>query len=272
MLRRFIVAGSIFLVSIAAVAAVHYGRGAVAKPGLGETAPVSEAAPVNENTAVVDHWRIKGALSEACTCNVPCTCNFGEGPSPHSYCYVVYAYDIREGHFNGVKLDGLRFGAAEGANGKAIYLDERASKEQRAALEALARKVMRVDGEHAGHDRLLGIKYVHIKQEYDDRGDLLDLGGVAGFKTNYIMGKDKTKPVVVLNNTEWAIAAAIKGKTEYLKIADAYGNKLSTRGTNSNHGDFEYDENSDIAELSCSSSCPSGVLADSHKHRVSKGQ
>ncbi|HEY6402533.1 MAG TPA: DUF1326 domain-containing protein, partial [Blastocatellia bacterium] len=51
-----------------------------------------------------DPWHISGALSEACTCSVPCTCNFGEGPSPHNYCHAVYAYGIKEGRYNGVKL------------------------------------------------------------------------------------------------------------------------------------------------------------------------
>src|SRR5262249_44468250 len=91
-----------------------------------------------------DHWQIKGALSEACTCSVPCTCNFGEGPSPHPYCYAVYSYEIREGNFNGVKLDGLRFGGMETAKGNAMYLDSRAQGDQRSALEALARKVLPV--------------------------------------------------------------------------------------------------------------------------------
>jgi hypothetical protein len=164
----------------------------------------------------------------------------------------------------------LRFGATEGAKGKAIYLDARASNEKRSALEALARKVMKVNGDRAGDDKLLGIHYVQIKQEYDDRHDLLDLGGAGSFKTNYIMGKDKTKPVVVLNNTEWAIPAAIKGKTEYLKINDQYGNKHSTQGTNSNHGDFDYDENSQLADMSCSASCESGIMKHTHKQRNEK--
>ena len=222
--------------------------------------------------AAADRWHIKGALSEACTCNVPCSCNFGEGPSPHSYCHVVYAYDIREGHFNGTRLDGLRFGAIEGASGKGIYLDVRATNEQRSALEALARKVMRVNGDRVGNNKLLGIKWVQIKQEYDDRHDQLDLGGAGSFKTNFIMGKDKTKPVVVLNNTEWAIPAAIKGKTEYFRISDQYGNKESTRGTNSNHGDFDYDENSQISDLSCGSSCDSRAPGEAHTHRMSKSR
>ena len=254
LIRKLIVATSVGLMSIVAVAAVHF-----------RTAPIKTDS--RESTATADHWHIKGALSEACTCNVPCTCNFGEAPSPHSYCYVVYAYEIREGHFNGITLDGLRFGATENAKGKGIYLDARASEKQRSALEALARKVMKVSGEHAGGDKLLGIKYVQIKQEYDDRHDLLDLGGAGSFKTNYIMGKDKTKPVVVLNNTEWAIPAAIKGKTEYFRINDEYGNKHSTQGTNSNHGDFEYDENSQLGDLSCSASCAADLKEGTHKHR-----
>src|SRR5262249_59511557 len=94
-----------------------------------------------------DHWQIKGALSEACTCSVPCTCNFGEGPSPHPYCYAVYSYEIREGSFNGIKLDGLRIGGMETAKGNAMYLDARARDDQRPALEAVARRVLRVDGD-----------------------------------------------------------------------------------------------------------------------------
>ena len=255
MIRKLIVSTSLVLISIAGFAAVKYRTAILTKPDSVDA------------KASVDHWHIKGALSEACTCSVPCTCNFGEGPSPHSYCYVVYAYEIREGNFNGITLDGLRFGATEGAKGSAIYLDARASTEQRGALEAVARKVMKVSGEHMGSDKLLGIKYVQIKQEYDDRHDSLDLGGAGSFKTNYIMGKDKTKPVVVMNNTEWAIPAAIKGKTEYFRIKDEYGNQHSTQGTNSNHGDFDFDENSQLADLSCSSSCASGLNGKAHRHR-----
>ena len=214
-----------------------------------------------------DRWHIKGALSEACTCNVPCTCNFGEGPSPHSFCYVVYAYEVREGQFNGVKLDGLSFGGMETAKGNALYLDSRAEGEQRAALEGVARKVMRINGDRMGGAKLLGIKYVEIKQQYDGRSDSLDLGGAGSFKTNYIMGRDKSKPVVVVNNTEWPIHEAIKGKTQSFTIKDAYGNEYSAKNTNSNHGDFEFDEKTRFGSLSCGSSCSPGEKTDDKKHK-----
>ena len=214
-----------------------------------------------------DRWHITGVLSEACTCNVPCTCNFGEGPSPHPYCYVTYSYEIREGHFDGVKLDGFRFGGMETVKGNAMYLDARAEGEQRKALEAVARKALRVNGDRMGGSRFLGLNYVLIKQEYDDRSDMLDIGGLGGFKTRYIMGRDKTKPVVVVNNTEWPIKEAIKGKTEYFAIKDKYGNLHSTRNTNSNHGDFEFDENTRFGPISCGSSCSTATKASEKEHK-----
>src|SRR5262245_27224323 len=218
-------------------------------------------------SGTADHWQIKGALSEACTCNVPCTCNFGEGPSPHPYCYAAYSYEIREGNFNGIKLHGLRFGGMETAKGNAMYLDARAEGDRRSALEAVARKVMRVSGDRMGRGKFLGVKYVDIKQQYDDRHDSLDIGGAGSFKTNYIMGRDKSRPVTVINNTEWAVHETIKGKTESLAIKDAYGNQYSASGTNSNHGDFEYDETTVFGDLSCGNSCGAGDKGDHARHK-----
>lgn len=213
-----------------------------------------------------DPWHINGALSEACTCNVPCTCNFGEGPSPHNYCHAVYAYGIKEGNYNGVKLDGLKFGGMETAKGNALYLDASASDEQRKALEAVARKVTRVSGERMGGASLLGIKWTQIKQQFDDRQDMLDIGGFGAFKTNFIMGRDKSKPVIVVNNTEWAIREAIKGKTEYLRVKDEYGNEYSVNNTNSNHGDFEYTEKSHPGGGWPAASCSANTKGNETRH------
>ena len=250
MLKKLSISMTLLLAVAAGTIALQYrtsAEGSIAKPA--------------------DRWHIAGVLSEACTCNVPCTCNFGQGPSPHSYCHVTYSYEIREGHFNGVKLDGLRFGGMETAKGNALYLDERAQGEQRKALEAVARKATRVNGDRMGGARLLGISYVQIRQQYDDRTDMLDIGGLGGFKSNYIMGRDKSKPVIVVNNTEWPIKEAIKGKTEYFTIKDGYGNLHSARNTNSNHGEFEFDETTRFGPLACGSSCSTDKKAGETQHK-----
>lgn len=210
---------------------------------------------IARKVAAKDEWRIKGTLSEACTCTVPCTCNFGEGPSPHHYCYAVYSYEIKEGNFNGIKLDGLRIGAIDAEKGNSVYLDERASTEQRPALEAVARKVLRIAGNKMGGSMLLGLRYVNIKQQYDARQAMVDLGGYGSFKTNYIMGLDKSQPVVVVNNTTWMIREAIKGKTEYFRFEDKYGNKLSSKDTNSNQGDFDYNHETKFRSAAAPHSC-----------------
>ena len=49
-------------------------------------------------------WHIKGQLTEACTCSVPCACNFGERPSPYDYCYTMWSYWVQEGNWEQVKL------------------------------------------------------------------------------------------------------------------------------------------------------------------------
>src|SRR5436309_9378892 len=89
-------------------------------------------------TPPVPQWRIAGDLSEACTCSVPCSCNFGQSPSPHSFCWALFSLDIKEGNYGTVNLDGLRMAGANGAKGFVIYLDERANKEQADALRRIA--------------------------------------------------------------------------------------------------------------------------------------
>jgi hypothetical protein len=207
------------------------------------------AAPIRQATP--PHWHIQGALSEACTCSPPCSCNFGEGPSPNDYCHLICVLGIKQGDYNGVKLDGLKFAAASGGSGKVLYLDEKATVEQRPGLERIARVATRQavgpdDLSATARKQWKAILYVPITQEVGPRGNKVSVGTVGGFKAGYIFGRDPNKPVVVENNTMLAIDRAIKGKTEYLKYKDAYGNTLDYTGTNSNQGDFDYTEKSKL--------------------------
>ena len=96
--RRFvIILGTsillLFALTVGALYAIFNGK-------LRRNAPAQTAAPASNGAVAASEsykWKIAGALSEACTCSVPCTCNFGEGPSPHSYCYPFYSYEIRKG-------------------------------------------------------------------------------------------------------------------------------------------------------------------------------
>jgi hypothetical protein len=99
--------------------------------GIGASAPES-----------TEHWEIAGTLTEACTCSVPCTCNFGEAPSPHHYCWSVYSLEIEKGHYGAVTLDSLHLAVAHAQSDRIAYIDETATPEQSAALKAIGSKIL----------------------------------------------------------------------------------------------------------------------------------
>lgn len=209
-------------------------------------------------------WAIRGALTETCTCSVPCTCNFGEQPSPHSYCYPFYSYHIHKGNYGDVALDGLHFGSADLKNGRTMFIDERADERQREALRLiLARSVERVSAEEAeakAKEIAPRILYAAVKQEYGEMRNHLEVAGLGQFSADYIAGLDKTQPVVVRNNTTWRIRDAIKAKTTVYRIK-AGKDVIEVKDTNSNQGEFEYTEKTDFgapARWNCGASGSGG--------------
>jgi hypothetical protein len=204
----------------------------------------SEAAP-NAGQA----WTIRGALTEACTCAVPCTCNFGQGPSPHDYCYPFYSYHIQQGKYGDLSLDGLHFGATDLKGKRTIFIDERADERQREALRVIAGRVIERLSLEAAAQRAKevdpDVRYLAVKQEYDDRHNHLLVEGLGEFSADYIMGLDKSQPLVVRNNTTWRIRDAIKAKTTGYRVKVG-PDAIDTKDTNSNQGEFEYTDKTDF--------------------------
>ncbi|MBA3804591.1 MAG: DUF1326 domain-containing protein [Acidobacteria bacterium] len=209
------------------------------------TAPAaSEASSTSTNL-----WAIRGALTETCTCSVPCTCNFGEQPSPHAYCYPFYSYHIQKGNYGDVSLDDLHFGSADLKNGRTMFIDERASERQREALRLiLARIIERVpaaDAEAKAKEIAPRVLYAAVKQEYGDRNNHLEVAGLGQFSANYVLGMDKSQPIVVRNNTTWRIRDTTKAKTTLYRIK-AGKDVIDLKDTNSNQGEFEYTDKTDF--------------------------
>ena len=86
-------------------------------------------------------WRIKGREFGNCNCSYGCPCQFNAPPT-HGNCHAAVGYQIDEGHFGGVRLDGLRAAALytwpgavhEGDGTMQLVVDERADAGQRDAL------------------------------------------------------------------------------------------------------------------------------------------
>jgi hypothetical protein len=90
-------------------------------------------------------WEMEGYEFANCNCGWGCPCQFN-GPPTHGDCRAAGFMQIEKGHFGKVSLNGLRWGimaawpaAIHLGNGRLqTVIDERATPEQRQALEAIS--------------------------------------------------------------------------------------------------------------------------------------
>ena len=198
------------------------------------TRPPTRPAPV---ATLRGAWQATGTLLESCTCAVPCSCNFGEGPSPHSYCHAVYGYRLDKAVYDGIDLSGLVVAGADGPKGSLGFLDERATPAQRPALTKLAPLLFAQGGAADGPRPLVWAAITHTI-----RGNVLHLSvaGHGGFVARVLIGRDGKTPIVVENNSVWPIARAVKGKSAPLDYKDATVGAIHGDGTNANYGAFTF--------------------------------
>ncbi|HEY2525401.1 MAG TPA: DUF1326 domain-containing protein [Candidatus Binataceae bacterium] len=89
-------------------------------------------------------WRIAGDEIVSCNCAWGCPCQFNALPT-NGRCEGVAAFEVHEGNFGDVRLDGVRFARIyswpasipEGNGTRLSIIDDRATTDQRAALIAL---------------------------------------------------------------------------------------------------------------------------------------
>lgn len=100
----------------------------------------------SEAASDVPQWHVVGEWFDVCRCDIPCPCEFAQPPTDN-WCQGVLAWNIREGHYGDVRLDGLSLiavGEYEGniwsGDTKAdmgLFIDERADESQREALQVI---------------------------------------------------------------------------------------------------------------------------------------
>src|SRR5688572_14499080 len=90
-------------------------------------------------------WRMQGTQITNCNCATGCPCQFNALPT-HGHCRAYAFYQIDKGHFGKTRLDGVRWGALFawpgpihlGKGEALVVVDDKATAEQRAAIEAVA--------------------------------------------------------------------------------------------------------------------------------------
>ena len=91
-------------------------------------------------------WNYKADWIASCNCDWGCPCNFNQKPT-EGFCTGVYAGRIKSGKCGETELDGVSFvwatrwpGAIhEGGGTNKIWIDEKASRDQRKALDQILR-------------------------------------------------------------------------------------------------------------------------------------
>ena len=57
-------------------------------------------------------WNLKGSYVETCSCELMCPCNLSlDHGASYDFCRVTLVFNIRDGHVEGTKIDGLKVAA-----------------------------------------------------------------------------------------------------------------------------------------------------------------
>ena len=149
-------------------------------------------------------WKISGQLEEACSCNAACPCWFNSLPSRMN-CGGAQVLFIEKGHYGKVKLDGLAVGHfGQSPNGQTmmesfgkwdfsyLYIDEKATPEQREALEAVGKTVLPFAS--SGNAK---VQYVPIARTVDGKEHKITVGSVGTFAGHLIEGGLGGHPKIV---------------------------------------------------------------------------
>lgn len=125
-------------------------------------------------------WRMKGEYIKNCNCLATCPCDTIGFPAPNQFCEGAFGMQIKEGYFEDVRLDGLRWlgivhfpGAVHEGNGTIeLVIDERANASQREALmEILSGRAGNALFEIAAAvcPNVQGPRFAHIDFEFDQK-------------------------------------------------------------------------------------------------------
>ena len=140
-------------------------------------------------------WKITGQLEEACSCDAACPCWFGSKPTKMT-CGGGQVLFIQKGNYGKVKLDGLAVAnMAQSPEGQSMmesfgnwnfsynYIDEKATPEQRKALEAIAAKVL-----VPGASKKTETRYVPITRKIEGKDHEITIGQHGTFRGHLVEG------------------------------------------------------------------------------------
>lgn len=194
-------------------------------------------------------FSVKGDYFETCNCEISCNCIW-LGSATGDACDVLLAWHVTEGQKDGVDVSGLNAVMAvhtpkkmtDGNWKVALYLDDRATPEQSAALGAV------FSGGAGGHLAALGpligevAGVVPASISFNRSGGSLkaSVGNLLSMESEELVGMDGSKPPVISNALFGSVSQPMtQAKAGAVRYHDHWDAEFS--GTNSFVTDFVYE-------------------------------
>jgi hypothetical protein len=155
-------------------------------------------------------WKLEGDYFEGCNCDIVCPCIF-KGDPDEGFCNVTAAWHIQKGSYNDkINFDGLNVVALWHTPGNmltgpkwdaALYIDERASKEQTDSLTTI------YSGQAGGFfaaasnliGKMLGVKSVPIEFGIDGKRRWLRIKDLLQLQIEGVEGADSNQESLIVN-------------------------------------------------------------------------
>src|SRR5262245_32240566 len=169
-------------------------------------------------------WSLEAKMISADSCSVGCPCILGEPPT-HGQCQFVALWQVDNGRYGDVKLDGVKFGLAGEFTQKVVgepvkktfvayYIDSGASAEQREALRKLFTGPSFAEMGPAAEVKEVPINFENL-DTFGQVGKKVSctVGEIAKVEVTPIAGgTDPTKPLAVENEAEPGMKLTMLGK------------------------------------------------------------
>ena len=153
-----------------------------------------EAAAPKEDAKSVS-WKITGDLEESCSCSAACPCWFDSKPTQKTCGGNEFVF-IKKGNYGKVKLDGLALGGfSQSPEGRGmmesfgewnfayLYIDEKATPEQREALKVIASSIFPVNA-----SKKTELRYTEITRKIEGKDHEITVGKYGSFRGHLVEG------------------------------------------------------------------------------------
>ena len=194
-----------------------------------------------------EKWKIEGDWINSCSCDPGCPCLFYSDPTA-GHCDALDGFHISKGKYGNVKLDGLNAVMATHSPGNfwkgnwsaALYLDNRANKDQQMALETI------FGGKAGGAPAMLaglitdlkGMKWSPI--EFDAKKIWVRVPGVTEYQLKPTEGGDKKKPIQVANHPLSPAVGAMNMGIGVMSHFKDFGMEWDNTGKDGNYSGFQF--------------------------------